>query len=69
LVAAFGAYACMYGFRKPFTAASFTDVPFGPGVKAWLVTAQVLGYTISKFVGIRMIAEMPPHSGRGCSLA
>lgn len=54
VVAAFGAYACMYGFRKPFTAGSYGDAD----TKLWLVTAQVLGYTVSKFVGIKVIAEM-----------
>ena len=28
--------------------------------KTLLVTAQVLGYTVSKFLGIRVIAETPP---------
>jgi Family of unknown function (DUF5690) len=42
----------MYGFRKPFTAGSYE------GDKAWLVTAQVIGYTLSKFIGIKVIAEM-----------
>lgn len=51
----------MYVFRKPFTAASFGDTMlWGIGFKTVLVTAQVLGYTISKFVGIKVIAEMPP---------
>ena len=59
VVAAFGSYACMYGFRKPFTAASYTGTPFGANLKTWLVTAQVLGYMTSKFVGIKVIAEMP----------
>lgn len=59
VVAAFGTYACMYGFRKPFTAGNYLEAPFGVGMKAWLVTAQVLGYTVSKFVGIRVIAGMP----------
>ncbi len=60
LMAAFGAYFCMYGLRKPFTAAAYDDYAlWGFGYKAVLVTAQVLGYTISKFVGIRVIAEMP----------
>lgn len=59
-VAAFGTYAAMYGFRKPFTAGLYADEPFGPGFKTWLVTAQVLGYTVSKIIGIRVIAEMPP---------
>jgi hypothetical protein len=62
-VAAFGCYACMYGFRKPFTAAGYGDA----AVKAWLVTAQVLGYTLSKVVGIRVIAEMP-STGRARAL-
>jgi hypothetical protein len=60
VVAAFGAYACMYGFRKPFTAGSYDGTEFGTKLKAWLVTAQVLGYTISKIVGIKVIAEMTP---------
>ena len=54
VLAAFGAYACMYGFRKPFTAAGYG----GADAKAWLVTAQVLGYMLSKFIGIKVIAEM-----------
>ena len=54
VLAAFGAYASMYGFRKPFTAAGFG----GAEAKAWLVTAQVLGYMLSKFIGIKVIAEM-----------
>ncbi len=48
----------MYGFRKPFTAGSYIDVGSGVSIKAWLVTAQVLGYTVSKFVGIKVISEM-----------
>ena len=61
IVAAFGAYACMYGFRKPFTAATYSDAPFHPGFKTWLVLAQVLGYTLAKFIGIKVIAEMRPE--------
>ncbi len=62
LIAAFGAYFCVYGFRKPFTAATYEEVTlWGFGYKAVLVTAQVLGYTLSKFIGIRVIAEMRPE--------
>ena len=58
--AAFGAYFCMYGFRKPFTASTYDAVAIGAlDYKTLLVVAQVLGYTLSKFVGIRVIAEMP----------
>jgi hypothetical protein len=61
VVAAFGAYFCMYGFRKPFTAATFADVTlWGVGFKTALVISQTLGYTLSKFVGIKVIAEMAP---------
>lgn len=55
---AFGTYLCMYGFRKPFTAGTFADTAMGQGYKVWLVTSQVLGYTLSKFIGIKLIAEM-----------
>ena len=59
IVAAFGTYACMYGFRKPFTAAGYAD--WGEGFKALLVTSQVLGYMVSKIVGIKVISEMRPE--------
>jgi MFS family permease len=56
---AFMVYTCMYGIRKPYTAASFSSYSqFGISYKVVLVTAQVIGYMISKFVGIRFIAEL-----------
>jgi hypothetical protein len=58
VAAAFGTYACMYGFRKPFTAATFDGTQWGASLKVWLVTAQVLGYTVSKFIGIKVVSEM-----------
>jgi hypothetical protein len=61
VVAAFGTYFCMYAFRKPFTAAGFEDVIVGGmGYKTALVTAQVVGYTLSKFMGIKIVAEVQP---------
>lgn len=59
--AAFGAYFCMYAFRKPFTAATFGDVGFWGNeltYKSALVILQVLGYAVSKFWGIKVISEM-----------
>jgi hypothetical protein len=57
--AAFSTYFCMYAFRKPFTAATFEgEELFGTSLKATLVIAQLLGYMLSKFIGIRVIAEM-----------
>ncbi|MCC8409824.1 DUF5690 family protein [Mucilaginibacter sp. UR6-1] len=58
-VSAFGAYTCMYAFRKAFAAGTYPGVEFmHVSYKAWLVIAQVLGYTLSKFYGIRFIAEV-----------
>ena len=60
-IAAFGAYFCMYGFRKPFTAAAFADDSWwGLSEKVVLVTSQVLGYMLAKFLGIKIVAEINP---------
>ncbi len=58
-VCAFGVYFCMYAFRKPFTAAGFDGLSFlGIPYKVWLVIAQVIGYMLSKFYGIRFISGL-----------
>jgi len=57
----FVVYSCMYGFRKPFTSASFSEITlFGISYKVVLVISQVIGYMLSKFYGIRFIAMMQP---------
>lgn len=62
VVAAFGAYFCMYAFRKPFTAGTYTGLSlWGLGYKPLLVIAQTLGYTVSKFLGIKVVAEVRPE--------
>ncbi|MFQ3649591.1 MAG: DUF5690 family protein [Gemmataceae bacterium] len=62
LLAAFGTYFCMYAFRKPFTAAKFAEWSlWGVEYKIVLVTAQVFGYMLSKFIGIKVVSEMTPH--------
>ncbi len=62
VAAAFGAYFCVYAFRKPFTAAAYADADlWGVGYKTVLVVAQVLGYTASKFLGIKVVAEVAPR--------
>ncbi|HVU99089.1 MAG TPA: DUF5690 family protein [Puia sp.] len=62
----FTVYASMYGFRKPFTAGSYEGVRFlGISYKVVLVIAQVLGYCLSKFYGIRFIAGMRPERRAG----
>lgn len=64
-VAAFIAYCCMYAFRKPYTVASYGDLSlWGVQFKIALVVAQVMGYALSKFIGIRVISSLnPAHRG------
>ena len=58
-LAAFAAYSCMYGFRKPFTAAQFTGLEFfGMDYKTIVVIAQVFGYMLSKGIGIKVVSEL-----------
>jgi hypothetical protein len=58
-VCSFCVYFCMYAFRKPFTAAGFVGMSFlHIDYKVWLVTAQVVGYMLSKFYGIKFISGM-----------
>jgi len=62
-LAGFAAYFSMYAFRKPFTVAIFEAVPgrhFALDYKIALVLAQVAGYAVSKLIGVKLIAEIPP---------
>ncbi|HTE01914.1 MAG TPA: DUF5690 family protein [Mucilaginibacter sp.] len=60
-VSAFGAYTSMYAFRKAFAAGTFTGMHFlHVDYKVWLVIAQVVGYMLSKFYGIKFISELKP---------
>lgn len=65
VVAAFGSYFCMYAFRQPYTAANYDELWGSMKAKDLLVIAQVLGYATSKFIGIKVIAEMPPRARIG----
>ncbi len=61
ILAAFGTYFCMYGFRKTFTAAGFEGLSlWGIDYKILLVTVQVMGYMLAKFIGIKVISELKP---------
>ncbi len=62
-VSAFCVYTCMYAFRKPFTSADFAGIKLlGIDYKIWLVIAQTIGYTASKFFGVGFIGAM--HTDR-----
>lgn len=63
MVAAFGTYFCMYAFRKPFNAGIYEGLTlWGIHYKIVLIIAQVLGYMISKFIGIKVISELKSTS-------
>lgn len=57
--ASFTTYFCMYGFRKPMSAATFDgERVFGISFKSALVIAQVFGYMAAKIIGIKFISEI-----------
>ena len=61
VIASFGVYFCMYAFRKPFTIATFESISYwGIDYKILLIIFQVLGYMLSKFIGIKIISELKP---------
>jgi len=68
-VLCFLSYACVYAFRKPFTVGLYSDQDpvFGIDYKNILVIAQVFGYTISKFYGIKFVSELN-KLGRGWTI-
>lgn len=58
-LASFGTYFCMYAFRKPFSVATYEGLEvFNIDYKILLIIAQVLGYVLSKFIGIKVISEL-----------
>ncbi len=59
LIASFGAYFCMYAFRKPFNTGLYEGLAlWGISYKTILILAQVAGYMVSKFLGIKIISEL-----------
>ena len=68
VTAAFGTYFCMYMYRKPFTAASYSSDGWENwDQKAVLVASQVVGYMLSKIIGIRIVSEVS-RAGRAALL-
>lgn len=63
IVAAFSTYFAMYAFRKPFASGTYSELSlWGMDYKILLVIVQIFGYTLSKFLGIKVISEMKPGS-------
>ncbi len=61
VISVFICYTGMYAVRKSFLAGQYLTLAFGYGLdaKTVLVISQVLGYMVSKFIGIKIISEMP----------
>src|SRR6185436_1701235 len=56
---AFATYFCMYAFRKPFAAATYPgELWLGLTPKTLFVISQIVGYTVSKYLGIRWVSEI-----------
>ena len=56
----FSTYFCMYAFRKPFAAAKFEGLTFFStqvDLKTALVISQIIGYALSKYIGIKVCSE------------
>ena len=61
MLAAFATYFCMYAFRKPFAAATYEGLEFlgtGLTLKATFLISQIIGYTISKYLGCKYCSEI-----------
>lgn len=57
----FSTYFCMYAFRKPFSAAHFEGLSLlGTQIelKTAFVISQIIGYALSKYLGIKFCSEM-----------
>jgi hypothetical protein len=58
-IISFLTYASIYAYRKPFTVATFEGISFwGVPYQTLLIISQGLGYMLSKFYGIKFIAEL-----------
>jgi len=58
-IAAFGAYFCTYAFRKPFSTGVFEGIEiYSINAKTVFILSQVIGYMLSKFIGIKVISEL-----------
>jgi Family of unknown function (DUF5690) len=58
-IASFCLYTCIFSLRKTFGVATYQGLSYwGIDFKIWMVTFQVIGYMISKFIGIKVVSEL-----------
>lgn len=59
IIASFVCYTGMYAFRKAVSVAVFEGQEFfGIDYKILLILSQVIGYAVSKFIGIKFVSEI-----------
>lgn len=59
IAASFLTYASMYAFRKPISVATFSGWQiWGVDYKIILIFSQIIGYTLSKFIGIDLVSSL-----------
>jgi len=62
-VSAFCLYTCIFALRKTFGVATYEGYQlWGVGYKVWMVIFQVVGYMLSKFIGIKVVSELGVHA-------
>jgi hypothetical protein len=62
-LSAFCLYTCIFALRKTFGVATYENMSFwGADFKVWMVISQVLGYMLSKFIGIKVVSELGAHA-------
>ena len=71
-VFAFATYFAMYAFRKPFAAGSYSGQSidlalFELDLKGALIIGQLIGYALSKLIGVKLNSELP-HARRRLAL-
>ncbi len=59
IAVSFSVYFSMFAFRKPFTAGEYAGSGWiGLELKTMLVVSQIVGYALSKFIGIKICSEV-----------
>lgn len=57
--AAFCLYTCIFALRKTFGVATYeNNAVAGIDFKVWMVIFQLVGYMLSKFIGIKVVSEL-----------
>ena len=59
---AFATYFCTYAFRKPYQAVTYEGLSlWGMDLKTSLVVSQLIGYALSKWLGVKLCSEVKPN--------